>query len=76
MIAERNEIASRAWDEVRRPGFSREHPGRSASSNRKTLTACGPIGSPICRGVCTVKRRRFNSLGELKASLQSRCSPS
>ncbi len=29
-----------------------------------------PISSPICRGVCTVKRRRFNGLGEMMACLQ------
>src|SRR5882724_8469471 len=31
-----------------------------------------PISSPICRGFCTMKRRRFNDLGEMKACLQSR----
>jgi hypothetical protein len=44
--------------------------------SQATLTFCSPIGSPSCRGVCTMKRRRFNDLGEMKACLQSRCSPS
>jgi hypothetical protein len=43
---------------------------------QSTFTFCSPIGSPTSRGFCTVKRRRFNDLGEMKACLQSRCSPS
>jgi hypothetical protein len=43
---------------------------------QSTFTFCSPIGSPTSRGFCTVKRRRFNDLGEMKAWLQSRCSPS
>lgn len=66
---------TRKRDEVRRPGYSREHPGRRASSNHKVpFTFCSPISSPICRGFCTVKRRRFNDLGEMKVCLQNRCS--
>src|SRR5438309_4949201 len=44
--------------------------------NRVSLILCSPISSPTSRGVCTIKRRRFNDLGEMKACLQSRCSPS
>jgi hypothetical protein len=40
------------------------------------LFSCSPISSPTSRGLRTVKRRRFNDLGEMKACLQSRCSPS
>src|SRR5580692_7699920 len=43
---------------------------------QSTFTFCSPIGSPTSRGFCTVKRRRFNDLGEMKACLQSRCSRS
>lgn len=42
----------------------------------KYLMVCSPISSPTSRGFCTMKRRRFNDLGEMKACLQSRCSPS
>jgi hypothetical protein len=40
------------------------------------LILCSPSSSPTSRGVCTAKRRRFNDLGEMRACLQSRCSPS
>jgi len=43
---------------------------------QNTLMVCSPISSPTSRGFCTVKRRRFNDLGEMKTCLQSRCSPS
>jgi hypothetical protein len=43
---------------------------------QSTFALCSPIGSPTSRGFCTVKRRRFNDFGEMKACLQSRCSPS
>jgi hypothetical protein len=43
---------------------------------QRTFTFCSPIGSPTSRGFCAVNRRRFSDLGEMKACLQSRCSPS
>jgi len=43
---------------------------------QRILIICSPMSSPASRGVCTVKRRRFNGLGEMTACLQSRCSPS
>jgi hypothetical protein len=43
---------------------------------QSTLILCSPNSSPTSRGVCTIKRRRFNDLGEMKTCLQSRCSPS
>ena len=42
----------------------------------RILNICSPISSPTSRGFCTVKRRRFNGLGEMKTCLQSRYSPS
>jgi hypothetical protein len=41
---------------------------------RVSLISVGPISSPNSRGFRTVKRRRFNGLGEMKSCLQSRCS--
>src|SRR5580698_3837606 len=55
-----------------REHFSKGLPKRAQS----TVISCSPIGSPTSRGFCTVKRRRFSDLGEMKACLQSRCSPS
>ena len=51
---------------------------RSVCPNLDNVSSiiCSPMSSPTSRGVCTVKRRRFNDLGEMKACLQSRCSPS
>ena len=43
---------------------------------QRILIICSPMSSPTSRGVCTLKRRRFNGLGEMMACLQSRCSPS
>jgi hypothetical protein len=31
---------------------------------QSTLILCSPNSSPTSRGVCTIKRRRFNDLGE------------
>ena len=39
---------------------------------QRILNICSPISSPTSRGFCTVKRRRFNGLGEMKTCLQSR----
>jgi hypothetical protein len=50
--------------------------GISGSQFPEPLILCSPISSPTSRGFCTMKRRRFNDLGEMKACLQSRCSPS
>lgn len=66
---------------------SRGHSSRGARSTRVhfseclclsklgqgVLVLCSPSSSPISRGLCTAKRRRFNDLGEMKACLQSRC---
>src|SRR6266480_1453414 len=47
----------------------------SPNLDNVSLITCSPMSSPTCRGVCTVKIRRFN-LGEMTTCLQSRCSPS
>jgi hypothetical protein len=51
-------------------------PGIRASLDEVTLSSAAQLVAPICRAFCTVKRRRPNDLGEMKACLQSRCSPS
>ena len=50
--------------------------GVFVQTSTNTVMVCSPISSPTSRGFCTVKRRRFNDLGEMKTCLQSRCSPS
>jgi len=47
--------------------------GVFVQTSTNTLMVCSPISSPTSRGFCTVKRRRFNDLGEMKTCLQSRC---
>jgi len=70
-------LVVRSGGEALQPGAVRVHFSEYLSElGQRILIICSPMSSPTSRGVCTLKRRRFNGLGKMKACLQSRCSPS